>query len=66
VARIESMIEVNSYSTQVAQLQFEYVWIRQNMFRWTRYGSRWCLDDIWYLGMIIGFTNIERNITKKK
>jgi hypothetical protein len=28
--RIESMIEVNSYSTQVAQLQFEYIWIRQD------------------------------------
>jgi hypothetical protein len=24
------LIEVNSYSTQVAQLQFVYIWIRQN------------------------------------
>jgi hypothetical protein len=23
------MIEMNSYSTQVAQLQFEYIWIKQ-------------------------------------
>jgi hypothetical protein len=28
---IESRFETNSYSTQVAQLQFEYIWIRQDM-----------------------------------
>jgi hypothetical protein len=28
---IEPKFEMNSYSTQVAQLQFEYIWIRQNM-----------------------------------
>jgi hypothetical protein len=28
---IESRFEMNSCSTQVAQLQFEYIWIRQNM-----------------------------------
>jgi hypothetical protein len=27
---IKSRFEMNSYSTQVAQLQFEYIWIRQN------------------------------------
>jgi hypothetical protein len=26
LARIESLIEMNSYSTQVAQLQFEYIY----------------------------------------
>jgi hypothetical protein len=26
----KSRFEMNSYSTQVAQLQFEYIWIRQN------------------------------------
>jgi hypothetical protein len=26
----KSGFEMNSYSTQVAQLQFEYIWIRQN------------------------------------
>jgi hypothetical protein len=57
---------MNSYSTQLAQLQFEYIWIRQNRFRWTRYGSRWCLDDIWYLTRIIGFTKVEGNIDKKE
>jgi hypothetical protein len=28
---IEPKFEMNSYFTQVAQLQFEYIWIRQNM-----------------------------------
>jgi hypothetical protein len=28
---IESRFEMNSYFTQVAQLQFEYIWSRQNM-----------------------------------
>jgi hypothetical protein len=28
---IEPKFEMNSYSTQVAQLQFEYIWIRQNI-----------------------------------
>jgi hypothetical protein len=28
---IESRFETNSYSTQVAQLQFEYIWIRQSI-----------------------------------
>jgi hypothetical protein len=28
---IEPKFGMNSYSTQVAQLQFEYIWIRQNM-----------------------------------
>jgi hypothetical protein len=27
---IEPKFEMNSYSTQVAQLQFEYLWIRQS------------------------------------
>jgi hypothetical protein len=27
----KSRLETNSYSTQVAQLQFEYIWIRQDM-----------------------------------
>jgi hypothetical protein len=27
----ESKFEINSYSTQVAQLQFKYIWIRQNI-----------------------------------
>jgi hypothetical protein len=27
----KSRFEMNSYSTQVAQLQFEYIWIRQNV-----------------------------------
>ena len=37
----KSMFEMNSYSTQVAQLQFEYIYeLDKNMFSWTRYGSR--------------------------
>jgi hypothetical protein len=28
---IESKFEMNSYFTQVAQLQFEYIWIRQSI-----------------------------------
>jgi hypothetical protein len=28
---IGSRLGMNSYSTQVAQLQFEYIWIRQNI-----------------------------------
>jgi hypothetical protein len=28
---IEPKFEMNSYSTQVAQLQFEYIWIRQSI-----------------------------------
>jgi hypothetical protein len=27
----KSKFEMNSYSTQVAQLQFEYIWSRQNI-----------------------------------
>jgi hypothetical protein len=27
----KSRFEMNSYSTQVAQLQFEYIWIRQSI-----------------------------------
>jgi hypothetical protein len=27
----KSRFEMNSYSTQVARLQFEYIWIRQNI-----------------------------------
>jgi hypothetical protein len=27
----KSRFEINSYSTQVAQLQFEYIWFRQNI-----------------------------------
>jgi hypothetical protein len=28
---LKSRFEMNSYSTQVAQLQFEYIWIRQSI-----------------------------------
>jgi hypothetical protein len=57
---------MNSYATQVAQLQFEYIWIGQNKFRWTRYRSRWSQDDIWYLGMIIGVTKVEGTLIEKR
>jgi hypothetical protein len=37
---IESRFEMNSYSTQVAQLQFEYIYeLDKICFSWTRYGS---------------------------
>jgi hypothetical protein len=41
----KSRFEMNSYPTQVAQLQFEYIHeLDKNMFSWTRYGSRWSKD----------------------
>jgi hypothetical protein len=57
---------MNSHFTQVAQLQFEYIWTRQNRLRWTRYGSRWSQDDFWWMGMNIGFTKVEGNIDWKE
>jgi hypothetical protein len=61
LAKVEYLIEMNSYSTQIAQLQFEYIWIRKNEFRLTWYGikimSRW-----WLIARIMGFTKVEGNI----
>jgi hypothetical protein len=41
------MIEINSYPTQVAQLQFEYIWIRKIDLGRCDIGSKWSQDDIW-------------------
>jgi hypothetical protein len=45
---IEPKFEMNSYSTQVAQLQFEYIYeLDKNMFSWTRYGSGQVIGKDW-------------------
>jgi hypothetical protein len=43
----QSRFEMNSYSTQVAQMQFEYIWIRQNYNEWDLYA----LSSILNLGI---------------